>query len=503
LVGRRAGEKYKAMEQLKLAPTRVDRPLLRKLLLDAIEGDFSVAREKKLHDRSIGKVRSWLLAALGKVADDDPAAHATVIKHVFQEDEPYEWTRYWALESVVTRADPKATEIAKKVAERDEHPMVRTLAYAYLAQEDEKALAFMRESLGDRATQWFALRALRELPLHATVDAVCDIIIGGEYSDETYDAIMALGAVPVDWNEAERCAQTLSSCIGSMRDSAWKDGMRTGAIRGLGNLKLESTGPLLIEELADDNPAIVREAARACEKVLGIKTTVMRVVEAADKGGGATIEPFGRALRWLDRSAVANELETLMTAGSPTQQELARAMLRELGGMVAFEKLRVQRASIQQYTEFLDKAEAKIRGLFEETVHEGQRGFKLATWMDMVVFGAGLLLIAATAINAMIRGNVDFWAGVGLPGGVGVLGVLYGMLISNPRRQVRNSVDHLMRIKIVFLAYLRRLHQADQAYTRRLLDNEPVTSTELKEFSEILGGIMAATIKELPVTSER
>ena len=86
------------------------------------------------------------------------------------------------------------------------------------------------------------------------------------------------------------------------------------------------------------------------------------------------------------------------------------------------------------------------------------------------------------------------WAGVG---GIGVLGVVYGLLIANPRQRVREAVDHLMKIKIIFLAYLRRLHQTDQAYTRLLLDSDKITAEQLKAYSDIVGAIMDTTAKQL------
>ena len=81
--------------------------------------------------------------------------------------------------------------------------------------------------------------------------------------------------------------------------------------------------------------------------------------------------------------------------------------------------------------------------------------------------------------------------------GAGVLGVLYSLLISNPRRQVREAVDHLMQVKIIFLAYLRRLHQTDQAYTRLLLSGDKVTAEQLKEYTDIVGAIMERTAKQM------
>jgi hypothetical protein len=53
-----------------------------------------------------------------------------------------------------------------------------------------------------------------------------------------------------------------------------------------------------------------------------------------------------------------------------------------------------------------------------------------------------------------------------------------------------------MRVKMVFLAYLRRLHQADQAYTRRLLDDKPITFDEVKGFSDVVGHIMERSVQQ-------
>jgi len=78
-----------------------------------------------------------------------------------------------------------------------------------------------------------------------------------------------------------------------------------------------------------------------------------------------------------------------------------------------------------------------------------------------------------------------------------MLGIVYGILIANPRRQVREAVDHLMHLKIVFLGYLRQLHQADQAYTRRLLDDTPISIQEVREFSKSVGETMDGATAQL------
>ena len=172
----------------------------------------------------------------------------------------------------------------------------------------------------------------------STVDSLSELVERGDWIDETFDAIVALGRLPSASPHVTRAAQALSAAIVKMRGTPWKDGMRTAAIAALGNLQVESSGPLLLEEFTDDNPAIVRQASRSTERIPGLGTTVNRVVEAALRSGTpTTTDAFAQALRWMDRDAVAEELERLMGSGSDAQQEMARTLLRELGGAVAYE----------------------------------------------------------------------------------------------------------------------------------------------------------------------
>src|SRR5262249_14213696 len=154
------------------------------------------------------------------------------------------------------------------------------------------------------------------------------------------------------------------------------DGMRTVALRTLGCLKVDSVAPLLVEELTDDNPAVAREAALALKETVGIRTAAARVVEAASKAGPALVEGVGRALRWMDRVSAVEELESVMISGSPEHQEIARSLISEVGGAVAFQKLRVRTTAIAQYTAEMEKAEEKIRDLFEASIKEARTGFK-------------------------------------------------------------------------------------------------------------------------------
>jgi hypothetical protein len=98
--------------------------------------------------------------------------------------------------------------------------------------------------------------------------------------------------------------------------------------------------------------------------------------------------------------------------------------------------------------------------------------------MDQILFYAGLFLIGMSAV-LMLYQNGELkaeWVGTGT---TGILSVLYTLFFAKPRQQVQASVDHLMNLKIVFLGFLRQLHQADSAYVRRLLDDKQVASEEI------------------------
>lgn len=503
LIGHRLADKYTAIEWLSDVSLKIDRAQLRVLILDALKTRYYPGKELTDDDPWIADTRSWLLNALGRLFPDDEEITNEIGRHIGKDVEPSVWARYWTLEGLIVGGNKKAGEFAKKAAESEDDPLVTMLGWAYLASTGDRAAQDkIKHHLSISKTQWAVLRALRVVPLQFTVASICELIEQNEYTDETYDAIVALGRITSTSPHASKAAQTLAAAIVKMRPSPWKDGMRTGAILALGDLKVELSGPLLIDELTDDNPAIVRQAVRAMEKILGLVTTVNRIAEAAVKGRSpTTLDALARALRWMNREAVAEELEKLMSSGTVAQQEIARALLSEIGGAAAFEKLRVRTAATKQYLEVLDQAESKVGKLFEQTVQEAQRGFHLATKMDVAVFIVGIALVVSSAAYALLAtGDLAVWAGVG---GAGVLGVLYSLLISNPRRQVRDAVDHLMRVKMIFLAYLRRLHQTDQAYTRLLLDNEKIPADELKRYSDIVGEIMQETVKQLAEVAPR
>ena len=126
-----------------------------------------------------------------------------------------------------------------------------------------------------------------------------------------------------------------------------------------------------------------------------------------------------------------------------------------------------------------------MQALFETSIHDAHTGFNRTLMMDQSVFYFGLALIAVSATLLLIqKGELTAaWIGTGT---TGILGVLYTLLISKPRQRVEDGVDHLMKLKVVFLGFLRQLHQADSAYVRRLLDDKSIAPQDLQSFNGVI-----------------
>jgi len=433
---------------------------------------------------------------LGRISNNDPDAKKAIKDHLDPRNEPDEYVRFWALEGLVAGKASDLEELATKIIEQEGKNQVQMLALAILASKnDEKSQKEIEKSV----STWETVRALRIVLIMPAVKGLCELIDKREFSSIVSEAIIALSQIPPNQSQyAQKAAQTLENFVIKCRPSAYWDAMRTQALSTLGSLKVESTAPLLIEELDDDNPAIVREAAQALEKVVGIKIATARIVEAASRAGKEYMERFASALRWMDRDAIVEELEAVMVSGPLDQQDIARTLLSEIGGSAAYQKLKARTKAMDQYTSVMKDSEVKIQRLFDSSIKDAHDGFKLATIMDTVVFFLGIALIAISAGLVLSKGGtLDNWAGIGLTGGGGVLGVIYGIMIAKPRKQVRESVDHLMQLKLIFLAYLRQLNQADQAYTRRLLEDEPLTLQEVHEFSKMVGTTMSVAVEQI------
>jgi HEAT repeat protein len=504
--GRESQRDY-AERLLKLQSIPIDRALIRDRLLKLLTGRYKSERQPKDDEAEklrAANIRAWTLYVLPLVAEGE-AATVGVLRHALDpEKELNKWCRYWALVGQYRSGYAGLTEdTVVEVVKSAGDDLVVMLAHAILAERGNTAsLNALRDALLDTTQdkQWEALRALRVVPVQdgALLRKLCEFVDEGTNSDITYDSIQALTNVNKDSEYSKIAARALGNFVDRWSTYPGRDAMRIRAIAGLGRLKRLSEVQIVIEQLLDENPATVRESACALEVCLGTRPTVDRIVaEAARAQDGLRSYVF--ALRWLEgRDDVVDQLASVMVSGPAEQRDIARRLLSEVGGMAAIERLRVQSNLMSQHSEFLKQSEEHVQGLFENSIQDAHTGFSRTLLMDQCVFYVGLGLIGVSAALLLIhQGQLTAdWVGTGT---TGVLGVLYTLLLAKPREQVESSVDHLMQLKVIFLGFLRQLHQTDSAYIRRLLDDKSVPAEDLKSFTALIEEAMEKAVTQMKV----
>jgi HEAT repeat protein len=482
-------------ERLNTKDPSLDLSFLRGLIWKALHGEYTAEKVSGHSSSDKAWTRCWLLSSLGRVAEADSETITYLKAQTLADNEPNDWARYWALESLITTGveplEPTAAGVVAASKKKNEKLAAR-LAAAYLAAHGHNDQLDVLIT-GIKNEDWTCLRALRVMPVEETVPALCDIVRQSQFTDATYDSIVALGSLPKDWSVTEKAADALISCIKETRRHPWWDGLRRKAIRALGNLVSREATPIFIDELAAGDPSIVYEAARALERTVGVKVAAARIVEAAVFGGSEELLQYANALRWMNRTKIVEELEAIMSEGPQAQREVARDLLSEVGGRIAFDKLRARTGAMKHHMALLESTEKGIREMFDSSINEARTGYKLATIMDAIVFlvGIGLLGIAAYQITT---GKLELAAFTGTGG---ALGVIYNLFFSNPRKRVQESVEHLLSLKVVFLGYLRQLHQADRAFLSRFIEESSITPAVVSEFSQLIGETMQGAITHI------
>ena len=147
----------------------------------------------------------------------------------------------------------------------------------------------------------------------------------------------------------------------------------------------------------------------------------------------------------------------------------------------------------------MDVAQEKVNSMFETTMKDAKKGFLVAMSMDVTIFIIGVILISVSAFIAIFNNQLSNWAGIGASGGTGVLSVLYSMFFSKPRKQVKDNVNHLMNLKIIFLAYLRELNQLDQSFSQKMIESDGLSESDISFFKQKLKDSMSEAVNILQV----
>ena len=489
-------EKRKGVDWLDACKDSSERERLRALVIHHLTKTHVPLEDPKAESMRRRDARAWLLAALGRVCQDDAVGKEILKRHLNPKFEKHEWGRYWALEGILVGDVASAIQFARASID-DEAPLVRCLALAILAREgDSTALKTLREEVEQNT--FAILRALRismvlDTPLLSKVFA---IVRDGSYSDATYDAIIALGRVPPGTPEAEEAAEVLA---GYVRRYRWPmyDSMRTNALFSLGQLRSILSTPVLLEELTDENPMIVLQAARALEAALGARTACRRILEAATEGTRLP-QSYAGALRALSQTDVVDELQSSLTAGTTQEADAALVLLRELGGAEALDRLTAMRRSAQAYVEAQSKSDEEIQKSIDRSLTEARQGFKIVARMDVAIFIAGLVLMGIGVYLVLSREDALNRLIGALVSGTGFIGILLNNWLLSARDRIEPSVRRLASLQALFHGYLRQLRQVDQAYTQRVLEGE-LKPEEVRGFTEIVDNATQRTVAFLSV----
>jgi HEAT repeat protein len=504
LIHGRQAERMEAQRQLEEKAHGVNLDLARQLILDALSGKCAPRQQ----DDSSTNARCWLLSSLGLVPCAGNEPEHTLLCFVDENHEWAPWPRYWALQALVHRSAPGLEKVCRDKLLKDKDILPRFLAKAVLAATGDQSCAKdLKHALSDdsrdpaaEAARWAVLRALRFVYLPFAVEPVADIVNAAArnhtFGDVTFDAIVALGNVPRGAGEANDAANALINIITHSREFQYWDVMRIRAIEALGKLRMSHTASLLLDEVTDRNPSIVKEAVLALEQVLDAETMTARILErlAKDKDRETTLRLYANALRFLsDDKPAVNRLESAMVSGPIESREYARRLLSEMGGGYAVDKLTAQAQGAERYLQVLNDSDRKLREMFEGTIEEGRRGFRIVTIMDVTLFIAGLIMLGlAIGLAAADKTLVAVLTASG-----GILSALYGRFFAKPREQIEASVTHLATLKAIFLGYLRQLHQIDQTYARRMLDKEAPDAAEAKAFTELVESVTDSALVQL------
>lgn len=502
----RPGEKLEAQSLLSDSAVTIDRDSCRHQLLHLLNGDYRPDPDPSV-DADLSGIRCWLLSTLGRLPAEGEEPESTLRRHLDHRHEPNYWCRYWALEGLLRERPEDLAKLCESLLSSEPDVLPRMLACAVLAdsgrgKQTEQIKAILADTSGSKdaiAMKWGVLRALRHVYLPFAYNHIKVFVEHPGYDDITYDAIVALGNIPLEHRrQAEEAGLALTKFIVEHRQWLYWDAMRIRAIESLGGLRVESTASLLLEELADYNPAVSQAAASSLERILGPQTTVARVLEALVRQGDHELPRFARGLREMrGQKAIADELYAAIVSRGGEAGQYAQRLLGEIGGPPAFEKLRSLTKSTETYITALNANDEKLSRLFGETIDEARTGFKVVIGMDVVIFAVGIVLIFVSASLALRSGGTgDAWS-AWITGAGGVLSVLYSRFIARPRSQVETSVRYLSALKAVFLGYVRQLHQSDQAFIRRVLEADKLTAEETKGFNDLVEEVMDKCVRLL------
>lgn len=246
------------------------------------------------------------------------------------------------------------------------------------------------------------------------------------------------------------------------------------------------------EELLDTDISVVFETCKTLKSIFDIETSLCVIVEILFNESVRTVTfsqkriyAIAYSLKILSMKehnliSVLQELE--QSYDDYNKKNIIRQLFTEMGGMAAIKKSQLNADIRQKYMDMTTNAQEKVESMFHKSIKDAKKAFKISLGMNIIVFLVGIVLITVSGVMALSTNTQDNWAGVGVTSGTGFLSVMYSLFINKPSRKIRKNTNHLMRLKVIFLGYLRELTQMDQSFSKTLIDTDLISQTILEEY---------------------
>jgi HEAT repeat protein len=506
------------------------------------------------------EVRSWGTTALSELSKltktSDKIVRQAVIKCLMRETGPT--SRYWMLLAAYEMSTPQGElkpvveAIARKyrqgVASKkfeetfdslDElNERAAPLAIAIQANWGDAGAVDCLEILLKSAQfglMWSACRALEVVGVRELLNILTEVASDRRtWPDIRNRCIAAIGAI-----ESPAAAHALSGLLATERDPI----LRESVIQGLVNLGTNKSVRALIEKsskkekssysiadslvpaLLDENAQIRHRTAQALLKVIGDliddeqddekkkiadenarKGASERIVaelirEKVDvKDGVPKLVDALRAVDPPEANIASTVLNRYLFDEDLSIKQRAQNALRLLGGERAVQTLASQRSEVlAAYNNLLTKADEPIQKLFEDTMAQARQSFLISQIMSIVVFvvGIGAIITGLWFAFTGEAGTTEsiFGAGTTI---IGVIAVLLDLMVRDPHKRVQEATSVLLRIKVIFLGYLRQIHQIDATFKHEFIEGgSDFGHKDVEQTTRLINEVMNTTMTSI------
>lgn len=421
--------------------------------------------------------RTWSLSVLAEIGLPDGIKK--VLQHTADPPEKDPWARHFALLNAANFSPFPTREIECGAQDNEVLPKATALRLLLANGEDQCAeeLLNMLQDVNTPDARWAAARALRNRtdikmqPIRERVEGrfvpyLVDIASDPNiYLDTRWEAVQALAS----FMQRANVATQLSNLLIEEKDSS----VRRYYLEALKNLNQPNESQnALLRSLEDAADAQIRvDAAKTLSTMIGAEKSIQLLLPVA-MGREKDINMLVDALRTIDPDVAAKQIREALSNPDFKVSSRANQLLTMLGGQTAAQILMNERArALKDYTDILSDADEDVRNNFNELMSQAKISFWLSLVMHTIVFAIGVAGLIAGLSLALQDGLSTFstWIGVG-GAGASALAILLTSFYRNPLRNVRESLNALMQVDVVFLGYVRQINQIDATFKHMFLD---------------------------------